>query len=735
MIEMSDEVLIVHVAVAVPMRSWLDYALPKEMNSQSLVGCRVWVPLGRRQVVGVVLSYADRTDCPRSRLKSVVSVIDSSPLLHESLLDLMKWISQYYHYPIGEVMLRSLPTRLRQGQSQSLVQRLGYQLTELGRVVSQGPALRAKKQHACLMFLARSSSSMVDDETLKKECGYSVIQRCIEQGWVEKVPMPDGEHALIDVIEAPLSLTTEQSRAVSDICASDGFVPWLLHGVTGSGKTEVYLQAIHQVLLQRRQVLVLVPEISLTPQTLSRFEKRFNAPVFSLHSGLSDKKRCENWLYASKNEPLIVIGTRSAVFAPLPELGMIIVDEEHDGSFKQQAGLRYSARDVAVMRAQKENIPIVLGSATPAFETLYNVKQGRYREIKLTQRVGGGELPAMSVVDLKGQPLEAGLCEEVLHKISQTLDNQGQVLLFINRRGYAPVWMCHQCGYVSMCDRCDAKMVVHHKISRLQCHHCERSVPLISHCQQCQQAECIAVGAGTQRLEAFLDSYFPEKQVLRIDRDTVSSKKRLHDALDKIEKKAVDIIIGTQMVAKGHHFPHLSLVVVVDGDAGLFSMDYRATERMAQLLVQVSGRSGREKAGAVVIQTHHPDHPILETLFHQGYEALSNMILQERQIAVLPPYSYHAMLRLESTEESAAKKMLVALKRQLEQSNGQVFISGPLLAPLARRAGKYRFQLLFQAPARSLLQRLLPSVTNALLCQPVAKRCQWVLDVDPVDMI
>lgn len=566
---------------------------------------------------------------------------------------------------------------------------------------------------------------------------------------------------------APPALTAEQEVCVNAINTSKKFQSFLLMGVTGSGKTEVYLRAIEPLLAQNKSALILVPEIGLTPQTLLRFSQRFSVPVIALHSNLSDKQRFKAWCAAAQIGPKIIVGTRSAIFAPIQELGIIVVDEEHDASFKQQNGFRYSARDLAVMRAQMENIPIILGSATPSLETLHNTQQGKYQLLKLTECINQRPLPKIKLIDLKNKKLKAGLSEELIIRMRHHLEQKHQVLVFLNRRGFAPTLMCHACSFILSCKRCDAHLTLHQKRRCLVCHHCghEASPPRI--CPDCHQAELIPIGQGTERIESVLQEIFPEYSLLRVDRDTTRKKDSLEEKLAQIENGEAQILIGTQMLAKGHHFANLTLAVLVDVDGGLFSADFRATEKMAQLIIQVAGRAGREDAlGEVILQTHLPEHPMLNKLLQQGYLEFANATLDERRDALLPPFSHLALVKAEATKSHFPQEFLVAVKRLfMTAANSAKALSatpakagahpahekmdsclrrddklacvnclGPIPALMAKKAGKYRSHLLLQAVSRQNLQKLLSEYLEKLNELPEAKRVRWVLDVDPLEL-
>ena len=540
-------------------------------------------------------------------------------------------------------------------------------------------------------------------------------------------------------IESPseLTLNAHQRQAVDRIISAQGFQPFLLDGITGSGKTEVYFQSIAALLQAGKQVLVLVPEIGLTPQTVDRFQQRFNVPIVLLHSDLAEKRRLTGWWQAVNGQAAIVIGTRSAIFTPLRNPGMIILDEEHDLSFKQQNNLRYSARDLAIRRAQIENIPVVLGSATPALESLFNVKNRKFLYLNLPERAGEAKPPTISLINLRDKRLVGGLSMPLVEKIRQHLTANGQVLLFLNRRGYAAVLMCHHCGWMAKCSRCDARLTLHFQPQRLHCHHCGSVKSYPARCGDCRHPELINVGQGTERIEEVIAEYFPDYPRIRIDRDSTKQRGSIAKLLAQVNQSTAQILIGTQMLAKGHHFPLLTLVVIVDADSGLFSTDFRALERMAQLLVQVAGRAGRtDRAGEVIIQTHHPDHPHLQLLLKSGYQSFAKTVLEERRQALLPPYAYLALLRAESNQRETTQEFLTQAKQALEASDCVgVNILGPAPAPMERCAGRFRGHLLLQSAKRPDLQQALRLWVPSLNHVKIASKVRWSLDVDPQELL
>jgi primosomal protein N' (replication factor Y) len=533
-----------------------------------------------------------------------------------------------------------------------------------------------------------------------------------------------------------LSLNEKQQELVQAITAAlNGFSVFTIDGVTGSGKTEVYLQAIQKVVAEKKQALVLVPEINLTPQTIERFQERFSIPIVALHSGLSEKARFEAWLAARSGEALILIGTRSAIFTPLPHLGLIIVDEEHDPSFKQQDGFRYNARDLAIWRARDAGVPVLLGSATPSLETLHRSWAGPYRYFTLPERAGGAILPVFRVIDVRRQYLEEGLSAELLQGMTQHLQAGNQVLLFLNRRGFSPVLICHACGWMASCRHCDARMTYHLRPVRLHCHHCEAQMPVPTRCEACGEKELQTLGLGTERLEQALQKHFPDFPLTRIDRDTTRRKGKMEELLGDIHNGNSRILLGTQMVAKGHHFPNVTLVGIIDSDYGLFSSDFRAAERLGQLMLQVAGRAGRStKPGEVWIQTHHPEHPFIQLLKQGNYQQVARSLLEEREQAALPPYSSLVLFHAEAHRPLEVEKFLKEVKELALSLGTRVSIRGPVSALMARRAGRHRMQLLLQAEQKKTLQHFLRALLQKVEQLSNKIRIHWAVDVDPIEL-
>ncbi len=729
---------ILRIAIPSPLRRLFDYLPPRQAAAEFVPGQRFLVPFGRSKQVGVLVAVSDHSEVPADKLKPALKQLDAEPLFDDTVMALLRWACDYYHHPPGEVFTTALPVLLRQEREARARGIEVWRLSATGRAQSPDRFRRAPKQQALFHLLEEYEegveASRLDADT---DNWRPVMKRLVEQGWVEVAERPCLSAPVEETGDAPPALNATQQQAVATIGEHlDGFQALLLEGVTGSGKTEVYLQAIARVLAAGRQVLVLVPEIGLTPQLLARFRRRFPLPIALLHSGLNDSERLCAWAMAREGHAPIIIGTRSAVFAPLPNLGLIIVDEEHDPSFKQQDGFRYSGRDVAVVRAQRQDIPVVLGSATPSLESLHNALQGRYRHLELPERAGNAVHPAIHLLDVRRQKMEEGLSEPLQKAMQRHLDAGGQVLLFLNRRGYAPTLLCHDCGWVSHCQRCDAHMTYYARSGRMRCHHCGAERPVPPQCPDCGSLDLRPIGQGTERIEQSLKKLFPDVGVVRIDRDSTRRKGAMDALLAEVRSGEGRILIGTQMLAKGHHFPNVTLVGILDADQGLFSVDFRAGERMAQLIVQVAGRAGRaDKPGTVLIQTHVPDHPLLRLLVEQDYARFARAALTEREEAQMPPFSHLALLRAEAVDKQAPQAFLQEAKQEAELLPHEgIWLLGPVPAPMERRAGRNRAQLLLQADSRQALHRLLHAWAPALEGLKSGRKVRWSLDVDPGEL-
>ena len=731
---------VLRVALDTPLRRLFDYLPPA---TPVAAGQRVRVPFGRQRLVGLVMEETASSDLPADRLKPVLEVLDSEAVLDRSALELLKWAAEYYHHPIGEVISAAMPKALREGAATVAVEQV-WSITPPGsEALAAGEPKRGPKQRKLLELLAQqdeitavSLTSIMegwnDSGRALAKRGWAIsLDRKVAPGSASSSPRDDASASR----DTPPELAPEQREAVERISESLGkFSAFVLHGITGSGKTEVYMQVVQRALARGQRALVLVPEIGLTPQLVERFAERFDVPLSVLHSALTDNERLEAWRAAFSGHSRIVLGTRSAVFAPVRDLGVIIVDEEHDASYKQhEGGFRYSARDLAVVRAQQAGVPVVLGSATPALESLHNVNNGRYVKLVLPRRAAQAVPPRTALVDLRVNAVEGGISTPAIQAIERHLKDNGQVLVFLNRRGYAPTLLCTACGWVAPCTDCDARLTVHRTADRLRCHHCGADAPLPSRCPQCGFA-VKPVGQGTERIEETLAKIFPNAPLARLDRDVVRKRGDMESTMARMHSGEARILVGTQMVTKGHHFPNVTLVIVLNADQGLFSTDFRAPERLAQTIIQVAGRAGRgEKPGEVLIQTEYPEHPLLNNLLTAGYDGFAAAALDERSQAEWPPFSRLAALR-DSAPTSDAALAFLKDARALMQPPRTIQMRGPVPAAMAKRAGRYHAQLLLETTDRAALHRFISQWLPQVELLKSARRVRWALDVDPIEL-
>ena len=726
---------IVRVALAVPLPRFFDYLYAPDLTP--IVGGRVLVPFGSQKRVGIVVDLPASSDVAKEKLKPIIDVLDAESLFNSTTWDWLAWSANYYRAALGDVLFQALPVKLRNGESAVKNDRTFWRITDLGKqALESGELKRAKKQIEALNVLLTK-----DLEKGNNEISSAIWSALKGKDYVEEIIVPTeqkswqqalGDNPLVN-LDNRLTLNKQQALAFSQLLFQEGFNVWLLEGVTGSGKTEIYLQYIEEVLKKGKQVLVLVPEIGLTPQTVRRFQARFNVEIDVLHSNLNDTQRLNVWERARTGQSAIVIGTRSALFTQFSDLGLIILDEEHDGSFKQQDGWRYHARDLGIVLAQKLNIPILLGSATPSLESLNNVQNGKYHHLVLSKRAGNATALRQFVIDLKHQRIQNGLSEPLLQRMQEHLEKGNQVLLFLNRRGFAPVLLCHECGWIDECHHCEKPYTYHQHQRVLRCHHCgaQKTVPM--QCGHCGSTHLVTTGLGTEQLEETLKARFPQYNIARIDRDSTARKGKLEGYLEDIQQGKSQILIGTQMLAKGHHFPNVTLVALVNVDNALFSLDFRAEERLAQLYVQVAGRSGRaEKQGEVVLQTHYPDHPLLTTLLEKGYQAFAEETLKLRHNMGLPPFSFQALFKAQCRHSEEAENALSQLASFFyEQKIEGLQVLGPIPAPFSKKAGQYRWQLLLQHASRKQLQAALSRYSPELI---KSSQVRLILDVDPLDL-
>jgi primosomal protein N' (replication factor Y) len=719
---------VLRVALPVPLPTLFDYLPPAAGEAQA--GSRVLVPFGRGKAVGVVVETDAEPAVGGSRLKRVLRLLDDAPLLDAELMKTLAWAADYWLGAPGEAYANALPLALREDKPLPDTHEETWALSVAGRSALDAGSRKGGSRRLLETLAAAPLSAAALHERLPD--WRSAARRLAPTGLIERV------RQAVDAVPQPAveppALSPEQQQAV-DVVAADlgGFQPFLLDGVTGSGKTEVYLALMERVIAEGKQALLLVPEIGLAPQTVRRVRERLGVPVEVLHSNLSEGDRARAWLRARSGEARVILGTRSAVFTPLPRAGLIVVDEEHDTAYKQQEGFRYHARDLALLRGRALGVPVLLGSATPSLESLANVEAGRYRALHLRARPGAIRPPLVQIVDMRAQRLAHGLSPTLLGAVGETVARGEQVLVFRNRRGYAPVLLCHQCGWHAECPRCEHPLTLHAGRRQLICHHCDYHARVPEQCPACNAPDLKPQGQGTERLEEALAAQFPDVPVLRIDRETTRRRDAFESVLDRLREEGPAILVGTQMLAKGHDLPNLTLVAIVGVDEGLHSVDFRAGERLAQLTVQVAGRAGRAaKPGRVILQTHHPDHALLRQLLAQGYGAAAKELLAERQMLQLPPYHHQVLLRADAHQREHVDAFLREAHGSLHGDGLQ--IAGPMPAPMPLRAGRHRGQLLIEGPSRAALHAALRPWSRALSALPSARRVRWSLDVDPVDL-
>ncbi|RNF50590.1 primosomal protein N' [Marinomonas hwangdonensis] len=730
----------IKVALPVPMRTLFDYKVPKAtaLRHELQPGMRVKVPFGNSSRLGVIVALSHTSDWEHDLVKPLTSLYDEAPVISAELMALCEWAARYYHHPIGDVIFHALPVLLRKGEKAEFrtenwwfttAQGQAFSLDQLSRAPRQQDFLKAAQQHP--NGLSQQAAAVLD---LAPAAGKSLE----DKGLLRREPRSfnKGGERHAHQTQVPPTLNPEQSRATDHLLDHrHHFHVALLDGVTGSGKTEVFLRLIENLIKEDKQVLVMVPEIGLTPQTLKRFEVRFNTDIVLMHSNMNDRERLDAWLLAASGHAKIIIGTRSAAFMPAPNLGLIVIDEEHDTSYKQHEGFRYHARDLAIKRAQALDIPVLLASATPSYESLANAIQKRFAWLKLRNRAGNAHIPQMERVDLRGKTLIHGFSEHALASMKLCLERKEQVLVFLNRRGYAPTLMCHQCGWIAACDHCDVNLTVHKRANKLHCHHCDTQKALIHTCPECQSEELFTVGEGTEQIETQLGTLFKDTPILRVDRDSTQRKSAMAKLTQKIHEHDQAILVGTQMLAKGHHFPNVTLVIIMDADAGLFSSDFRGMERTAQLVTQVAGRAGRaQKAGHVLLQTYHPDHAAIECLCTLGYEHFAIDGLSERKSLSLPPFFHQVIIRAESSNEQEAMQLLTAMRNDLEPLFAKgVYLVGPYAAIIVRKAGQHRALISIKAAHRAPLHEATQRMTDWLEQSTKHHKIRFAIDVDPLE--
>ena len=733
---MTNEMPVIRVAVPLPIREGLDY-LWAGPGPTPLPGCRVLVPVARKSHTGIVLEHPATSPVGLDKLKRATTALDEEPLIGADLRETLVWCASYYHHPVGEVLSAALPALLRRGRAAVPAPEIRWQLTAAGRETdTTALARRARRQAALLEQLATIDTAAESD---LREAGYTRAQLATleDKGWLARAATaPRTRRETVEHEPGPVPALTDDQRDVLEAiaAAAPGYNAFLLHGVTGSGKTEVYMRLIAEQIQADQQSLLLVPEISLTPQLVGRLAQRFGARLAVMHSALTDTERLDAWQRCRNGDAGLIVGTRSAVFAPLHRPGLVIVDEEHDNSYKQAEGFRYSARDLAVYRAQRLGIPVVLGSATPSLESVHNAEQGRYHLLRMPHRIGSAGAPTVRIIDLNHHAVRNGISTPLLSAIEQHLASGNQVMLFLNRRGFAPVLFCPDCGVAEDCQRCDSRMTIHSASGRLRCHHCGAERALKWACASCG-AERIAVGAGTQRVSEELRALYPNVVIGRLDRDATSRRGSLESVLADLESGKTQILVGTQMLAKGHDFPNVTLVGVLNADQGLFGTDFRSNERLVQTIIQVAGRAGRaDRPGEVLIQSHFPSHPLFDCLLAQDYVRFAQIGLAERRAADWPPFSHLVLWRANAVQRAAAFEYLHRLARAARALGTEIGVHGPAPASMERRSGRYRAQVLLQCARRGPLH----AVVDELLVQargwPEARKVRWAIDVDPTEL-
>ncbi len=724
---------LLHIAIPTPLRTIFDY-LNIDSNITPKVGMRVLVSFRSRQLVGIIVGISrSTTEKNNAKLKTIEKFIDDQALIPQNTFDLIQWVSDYYHHPLGECFQAALPKKLRQQDPAVLKTETYWKLA-----LKQDEIKLGEKQQQIVSYLTNYSSA-ISQQQITAELGSCKSSLLSLENKNVITQHQQVKQTLLACNTKPSHLLSKQQLNIVDTLWKDhhSFKPYLLHGITGSGKTEVYIQLTKKIIEKGKQTIILIPEIGLTTQFVQRFRQHLEANIVVLNSAISDSDRKQAWLLARDGLTDVIIGTRSAVFTPLKNIGLIIIDEEHDSSYKQQDGLRYHARSVALIRAQRAEIPILLGSATPSLESLYNVEQGRYTQLTLTERATGAQLPKVRVIDSEGPKANSGLSSILYKSIKKQIGEGNQVLLFINRRGFAPVLMCHDCNWQATCTSCDAKMIVHQSRNILMCHHCGLIHRLIQHCPTCKTTELKTYGVGTQQLEQTLQQYFPETPVIRIDRDSTQKVNAFADIVADIQKGGAKILVGTQMLAKGHDFHNVTLVGVLDADQGLFSAGFRATETLAQLITQVTGRAGRgEKSGEVFIQTSQPQHRFWKELIGKNYSYIAHKILEQRKDMGMPPAGSLCVIRAEDRQQTLAMLFLTEVLDVLNQANQQqVMILGPVPAIMEKRAGRYRAQLLLSCEKRKPIHQLLDHTIDVISKLKLARKVRWSIDIDPVDLM
>jgi primosomal protein N' (replication factor Y) len=728
---------VICIAVPIPIYGYFDY-LPAENTciEDYSPGMRVLVKFGHRELVGIVIQHQTNSETPTSKLKAITHLFDEMTALPLNILHLLQWCATYYCHPLGDCIHTALPSALRQKKRLTEIKVIKWSRTTK---IYEGRN-NATKQKAILKTVEEQTEGIWQDSL--KTLGYTTAQLST----LEKAGY------LTSQAFDPLSATAEQNATPSTITLNDAqqqivqsasknlghFHVSLLQGVTGSGKTEIYIDIVRKVLIKDQQALILIPEINLTPQTLRRFQTQLATPIGFIHSGMSSREKLTTWSLAKQGSAKVIIGTRSAIFTPFKKLGLIIVDEEHDTSYKQMDGFKYSARDLAVKRAQLEACKVILGSATPSLESVYNAQQHKYEWLILNKRAGEGQVPEISLIDIRSRPLQNGCSQPLLDQIKIEIENNNQVIIFQNRRGFSPTLLCDACGWIAHCKHCDARLTIHSNPPHLLCHHCNFKQAITQKCESCNSTHLSPLGTGTERIEFGLAQHFPTTKVIRFDRDTIKKQSHMEQLIDEVNLGKPCLLVGTQMLAKGHDFHNVTLVAVIDADASFFSADFRAVERSAQLLLQVAGRSGRgKKKGRVLIQTKLPEHPLFESVIKSDYKTLSENELEDRTVCELPPFSKMLSIRADAKKQADSLQALHSINSELFKSipnNSGIEISGPLEASMARKSDTYRSYLHIFTTDFALRASILKQLPQLLSARHKGNT-KVTIDVDPTDYI
>jgi len=735
---MTVKNIFLSVAIPTPLRCLFDYLPDKNTNHKILKpGLRVSVSFGRQKnVTGFIVSINNKTDHPEHKLKRINNILDDCPIINTEHLNLLLWASNYYHHPIGEVIHNALPALLRKNNSITNYEDSFWSLSKNNSLPNVNSKKISPTQIKILGHLKKSKVSISQFDLNKIFPGAKRSLNALEKRGLIRKETKKNSSNLVKINKRAVKLNKDQKKAINTVCNSiNNHSVFLLDGLTGSGKTEVYMSVMDIVIKSGKQCLVLLPEIGLTPQLIQRFKDRFKVDIAIQHSGLSDIERLKYWQDAKTGKAKIILGTRSAVWTPLLNPGIYIADEEHDLSYKQHNGFQYSARDLMIVRAKRDGVPAILGSATPSLETLNNAVESKYIHLVLPTRAGVAKQPKYQLLDIQNKKMYGPLSQMLIDEIEKNLELNNQILLFLNRRGYATHLYCHHCGWKAQCNRCEIPLTYHKSNNRLNCHHCGSSKKNIKDCPLCK-SELLRLGHGTERIEEVLLEKFPKVNIARIDRDTTQKKDSMNIFLDRMHSGNIDILVGTQMIAKGHHFPNVTLAAIVDADRGLFSTDFRATERLAQLFMQVSGRTGRgKKKGTVIVQTYNPNHPLFHNLIKHGYNHLAKSLLKERKLSSLPPHSHMALLRVEAHNIEQVKYFIKNASMRLKQLSGDtLLLFGPVPALIEKYGGRFRYQLIIQATNRKLLHAHLDEWLQKIEKMKNSKKVRWSLDIDPQNM-